>query len=62
VAGGYVWAAVTGEAHVVCIDPVDNSPGPELATGNEPRRLVLSEGALWVTNTGAGTVSVLTLE
>lgn len=44
------------------INPVDNSLGPELATGNEPRRMVLSEGALWVTNTGDGTVSVLTLE
>jgi DNA-binding beta-propeller fold protein YncE len=60
--GGYVWAAVTGEAHVVRIDPVDNSLGPELVTGTEPRRMVLSEGALWVTNTGDGTVSVFSLE
>ena len=58
---GLVWAATTQLDHIEAIDPEAGEVVETLDTGNEPRRIVIVDGQAWVTNTGAGTVSVIPL-
>ena len=59
---GLVYAAVTGALGIAGIDPVSDSVVETYSVGNEPRRMVIRDGKLWVTITGDGTVQVLDLE
>jgi YVTN family beta-propeller protein len=55
---GRLWVALSGTDAVVPIDAATQRVGPRLATEREPRRLLLRDDQLWVSNTSAGTVTV----
>ena len=59
---GLVYAAVTGALGIAGLDPDTGEQVTSYSTGNEPRRMVIVDGELWVTNTGDGTVQVIELE
>ncbi|MEP7379202.1 MAG: hypothetical protein ABI725_06510, partial [Chloroflexota bacterium] len=58
---GLVYAAVSGALGVAGIDPATNAVSAVFSTGNEPRRMLIREHDLWVTNTGDGNVQILDL-
>ncbi len=57
--GDQVWLAITGANKVAPIDTTTDSIGAGITVGQSPRRILLRPGELWVTNTDAGTISVI---
>ena len=54
-----VWLAITGMNQVAPIDVATNTVGEPVTVGQSPRRMLIRDDGLWVTNTDAGTISVV---
>ncbi len=59
--GDQVWLAITGRNQVAPIDTATNTVGEGITVEQSPRRILLRTGELWVTNTDAGTITVVPL-
>jgi len=59
---GAVWLAITGHNQIAPIDTTANALGSPITVGQSPRRILIRDQELWVTNTDAGTVTVVPLE
>ena len=57
-----VWLAITGQGEIAQIDTATNSLQNPISVGQSPRRILIRDHELWVTNTDAATVTVVPLE
>jgi DNA-binding beta-propeller fold protein YncE len=57
-----VWLAITGQGQIAQIDTAANAIDDPITVGQSPRRMLIRDHELWVTNTDAATVTVVPLE